>query len=142
MEKKKVLFVCVHNSGRSQIAEAYLKKLAGDRFEVQSAGFEPRPLNPLVVQVMAEDGIDISGQKAQAVFELYQQGKLFDYVVTVCNDSEGKCPLFPGITQRLHWPFPDPAALEGTEEEQLARARDIRDQIKRAIEKFATEQVA
>jgi arsenate reductase len=130
MNRKKVLFVCTHNSARSQMAEAYLRKFAGRSLEAHSAGFQPRPLNPLAVEVMAEEGLDISGQEARGVFDLYQQGRLFDYVITVCGDSEDRCPLFPGITQRLHWPFPDPAALAGSHEERLAGARRIRDQIK------------
>lgn len=134
MPKPKVLFICVHNSARSQMAEAYLRQMAGDRFQVASAGLDPGPLNPLVVEVMREDGIDLSGKQAQSVFDLYRQGRLYDYVITVCQDSrEKECPLFPGVTQRLHWGFPDPAALAGTPEEKLQGVRRIRDQIKRTI---------
>ncbi|MFH1059518.1 MAG: arsenate reductase ArsC [Pseudomonadota bacterium] len=133
MSKEKVLFVCVHNSARSQMAQAYLRKLAGDDLEVDSAGFKPGPLNPLAVQVMAEDGIDISGQLPQSVFDLYRQGRLYDYVITVCDESENQCPLFPGITHRLHWPFPDPAAVAGDAGQRLAKVRAIRDQIKQRV---------
>ena len=109
------MFICQHNSGRSQIAEAYLKKLYGDHFEIESAGLEPAEgVNPLVIRVMAEVGFDLSEKKPQNVFELFKQGKLYDHVITVCHDSESKCPIFPGITVRWHWPFPDPAVVEGT----------------------------
>ena len=129
--KTKVLFICQHNSGRSQIAEAYLKKLYGDHFEIESAGLEPaEAVSPLVVRVMDEVGFDLSEKKPQNVFELFKQGKLYDHVITVCHDSESKCPIFPGITQRWHWPFPDPAAVEGEESEKLEEVRKIRDMIK------------
>ena len=129
--KTKVLFICQHNSGRSQIAEAYLKKLYGDHFEIESAGLEPaEAVSPLVVRVMDEVGFDLSEKKPQNVFELFKQGKLYDHVITVCHDSESKCPIFPGITQRWHWPFPDPAAVEGEENEKLEEVRKIRDMIK------------
>lgn len=129
--RTKVLFICQHNSGRSQIAEAYLKKLYGDHFEIESAGLEPaEAVNPLVVRVMDEVGFDLSEKKPQNVFELFKEGKLYDHVITVCHDSESKCPIFPGITQRWHWPFPDPAAVEGEENEKLEEVRKIRDMIK------------
>ncbi|MGD8364693.1 MAG: arsenate reductase ArsC [Desulfobacterales bacterium] len=129
--KTKVLFICQHNSGRSQIAEAYLKKFYGVHFEIESAGLEPaEAVNPLVVRVMGEVGIDLSEKKPQNVFELFKQGKLYDHVITVCHDSESRCPIFPGITQRWHWPFPDPAAVEGAEDEKLEEVRMIRDTIK------------
>jgi arsenate reductase len=115
MKKPRVLFVCVHNSGRSQIAESYLKKFAGDKYEVESAGLEPaNKINSLVVEAMQEEGIDISANRIQSVFELFKNGKLYDHVITVCdNASEAKCPVFAGITKRWGWPFPDPAAVEG-----------------------------
>jgi arsenate reductase (thioredoxin) len=128
--KIKVLFICRHNSGRSQIAEAFLKKFYGDYFEVESAGFEPaEEINPLVVRVMNEVGIDLSEKKPQNVFELFKAGKIYEHVITVCHDTESKCPIFPGITNRWHLPFPDPAAVEGTEEEKLEGVRKIRDMI-------------
>jgi arsenate reductase len=127
-----VLFICRHNSGRSQIAEAYLKKLAGDRIHVESAGLEPaKSVNPLVVEVMKEEGFDLSGNKPQSAFELFKAGRLFRHVVTVCSDTENQCPIFPGITQRWHVPFPDPSEATGTREEQLAQVRAIRDMIKK-----------
>ena len=127
----RILFICQHNSGRSQIAEAYLKKFAGDQLAVESAGLEPADgVNPVVVEVMKEENIDLSAQKPQSVFSLFQQGKLFDHVITVCHDSESLCPVFPGITRRWHWPFPDPAAVEGSRQEKLAKVREIRDLIK------------
>ncbi|MCM0755179.1 arsenate reductase ArsC [Desulfovibrio aminophilus] len=131
MGKTKVLFICVHNSGRSQMAEAFLNRYGGEEFQVESAGLEPTEINPLVVEVMAEEGIDLAGKKTQSVFDLFRVGRLFDYVITVCDDAnEAKCPVFPGVTHRWHWPFPDPSKLSGTREEQLAQLRVIRDQIK------------
>jgi arsenate reductase (thioredoxin) len=136
-KKNKVLFVCIHNSARSQIAEAYLKQIAGDRFEVESAGFEPGLLNPLAVEVMQEAGIDISGNQTKSVFDFFKRGALFDYVVTVCDAATAeKCPIFPGITKRLHWSFDDPSAAEGTHEEKLVAVRKIRDEIKTTVEVF------
>jgi arsenate reductase len=132
--RTKVLFICRHNSGRSQIAEAYLRKYGGERIQVESAGFEPAgKVNPLVVEVMREEGIDLSRKMPQSVFGLFQQGRLFDHVITVCSDSEGDCPVFPGITRRWHLPFPDPAAASGTHEQKLAQVREIRDAIKAMI---------
>ncbi|RJX35069.1 MAG: arsenate reductase ArsC [Desulfarculus sp.] len=140
MPGKRVLFVCTHNSARSQIAEAYLKQMGGDRFEVESAGLEPGPLNPLAVEVLREEGIDISQQKAKSVFELFKSGRIYQYVITVCESSrESECPLFPGITKRLHMPFPDPAALTGSHQEKLAAAREIRDQIKQAVARLVED---
>ena len=131
IKKKRILFICQHNSGRSQIAEAYLKRFYGDSFDVESAGLEPaQKVNPLVDKVMAEDGFDLSDKKPQSVFKLYSQGEIYEHVITVCNDSDSKCPIFPGITKRWHWPFPDPAKVEGTESERLGQVRKIRDMIK------------
>lgn len=130
-KKLKVLFICQHNSGRSQIAEAYLKAFYGQKFDIESAGFEPsESVHPLVIRVMKEVDIDLSGKKPQSVFDLFKQGRLFDHVVTVCQDNESRCPIFPGVTKRWHWPFPDPAAAEGSEEEQLEQVRRIREMIK------------
>ena len=129
--KIRVLFICQHNSGRSQIAEAYLREIYGDHFEIESAGLEPaEALNPLVVKVMDEVGIDLSKKKPQSVFDLFKQGRVYAHVITVCHDSETKCPLFPGITKRWHWPFDDPAAVEGNEADKLNAVRKIRDRIK------------
>ena len=142
MSVPKVLIVCVHNSGRSQMAAAYLRALAGGRFQVESAGFDPRPIDPLVIQAMAEDGIDLAGQRPQPVFDLYRQGRLYDYVITVCQESEDRCPLFPGITQRLHWPFPDPAAIPGDAHQRLAGVRAIRDRIKLQVSQWLADQAS
>lgn len=131
MTEKRVLFICRHNSGRSQMAEAYLRKFAQGRLHVESAGFDPADkVHPLVIAVMKEEGIDLTEKKPRKVFDLYRQGRLFDHVITVCDDSEGECPVFPGITRRWSHPFPDPAAVTGTPREQLARVREIRDMIK------------
>lgn len=134
MPKQKVLFVCIHNSARSQMAEALLRQLAPEKFEVESAGIEPGTLNPLVVEVLKEEGIDISSKQTQSVAELLRQGKRYSYVVTVCDETSAeRCPLFPGPAQRLHWGFPDPSKFEGTREEKLAQTRVVRDQIKHKI---------
>lgn len=139
MDKKKVLFVCIHNSARSQMAEAWLKHFCGDYFDVQSAGLEPGKLNPFVVRVMKEVGIDISHKQPQGVFDLYKRGTLFHYVIAVCDkEAAEKCPIFPGITERLHWSFPDPSKATGTDEEKLAQIRPIRDAIKEKIESWCT----
>ena len=138
--KIKVLFVCVHNSARSQMAEAFLKNMAGDRFEVESAGLEPTRINPLVVEAMKEEGFDLSANTTQSVFDLYKDGRLFDYVITVCDESnEAKCPVFPGISHRLHLAFEDPAALNGSEGERLAGIRRIRDEIKISLEQWLAD---
>lgn len=134
MNQKRVLFICVHNSGRSQMAEAFLRHISKDSVRVESAGLEPRPVNPLVVTVMREIGIDLTDAKSNDVFEFFKQGHLYDYVVTVCDDTnDAKCPMFPGITQRLHWPFPDPEGLSGTHDEKLTALRRIRDNIRESV---------
>lgn len=139
MRKSKVLFICTHNSARSQMSEAYLRQFAGDRFEVESAGFEPGNINPLAIEVMMEEGLDISDKKTQSVFELYKQGRLYDYVITVCDDSENLCPVFPGITKRLHWAFKDPSSFTGSHEEKLKKTRGVRDQIRQTIQNWLKE---
>jgi arsenate reductase len=138
--KEKVLFICVHNSARSQMAEAWLNYTCGDFFEAQSAGLEPGTLNPLVVKVMAEVGIDISKKETQDVFEVFKSGKLFAYVITVCDATTAeKCPIFSGVTKRLHWTFPDPSQLEGSDVAKLEQVRDIRDEIRSTIEEWCEE---
>lgn len=133
----KVLFICVHNSARSQMAETFLRSLGGNRFQVESAGLEPGQINPDVIAVMKEVGFDLSGKKTNSVFDLYKQGRLYDYVITVCDESvEETCPIFPGIAKRLHWPFPDPGKVEGDSEERLEKIRKIRDAIKSRIESW------
>jgi arsenate reductase len=134
MKKEKVLFVCVHNSARSQIAEAWLNFLYGDRFEAESAGFEPGTLNPLVVMAMEEVGIDISQNKTKSVYDFFKKGKLFSWVITVCDEASAeRCPMFPGIVKRLHWSFPDPSLLTGTLEEKMTAVRKIRSDIKMKV---------
>ena len=136
----KILFVCVHNSARSQMAEAFLQQLAGDRVFVQSAGFEPTAINPLVVKVMAEVGIDISEKGTQSVFSLVRKDAFFGYVITVCDRAkEADCPIFPGIVKRLHWDLENPEEYSGTEEEVLGKIRDLRDRIKTLVEGFIQE---
>ena len=140
MAKQNVLFICIHNSARSQMAEAWLNHLCGEHFTAESAGLEPGLLNPLVVEAMAEVGIDISQKKTQAVFDVFKRGKLFSYVVTVCDETSAeRCPIFPGITKRLHWSFPDPSALVGQREQKLAEVRKIRDEIRARIESWCKE---
>lgn len=137
-DKQKVLFICVHNSARSQMAEEYCRQFAGDRYEVESAGLEPGELNPYVVKVLKEDGIDIIGKKTQSVLDLYRQGKTYSYVITVCSrEAEEKCPIFPGPVRRIHWPFTDPSKFEGTEEKITNKTREIRDSIKNHVKQFA-----
>jgi arsenate reductase (thioredoxin) len=137
MSKQRVLFICVHNSARSQMAEAFLKQLADDRFEVESAGIEPGKLNTIVVDAMQETGIDISQNKTKGVFDLYQQGRQYDYVIAVCDESQSSaCPVFPGKAQQLHWAFPDPSKFEGTNEQKLEKVRLVRDSIKQKIQKW------
>ncbi len=135
--KIRVLFVCVHNSARSQMAEAFLNQLAGDRFEAQSAGLEPGTLNPMAVEVMKEVGADISANRTKSVFDFFRSGSLFDYVVTVCDGANAeRCPIFPGVTKRLHWSFADPAALAGEWEQMVGATRLIRDEIRAAVTAF------
>lgn len=140
MSATRVLFICQQNSARSQMAEEYLRQMGENDFEVYSAGLEPTKINPLVVEVMREDGIDISTKTTTDVFDLYKNGELFQYVITVCSpEVEKKCPMFPGVTERINWPFPDPAKATGTQEEKLTIARKIRDDIKARIAVFINE---
>ena len=138
--KKRVLFVCIHNSARSQMAEAFLKQNCGDKFEVHSAGLEPGKLNPIVVEAMQEIGIDISSNPTKAVWDFIKSGKAFAYVITVCDETSAeRCPIFPDVTTRLHWSFPDPSGFPGTHEEKLAKTREVRDTIKQKIEQWCEE---
>jgi arsenate reductase len=140
MAKIKVLFVCVHNSARSQMAEAFLNNLAGEKFSAESAGLEPGTLNPFVVEAMREIGTDISDNKTKSVFDFFKQGRLFDFVIAVCDAANGeRCPLFPGVTRRLNWSFEDPASFAGTHDEKLAKTRLVRDKIKSQVENFIKE---
>jgi len=146
MDKKRVIFICIHNSGRSQMGEGFLRHLAGDRFEVASAGLEAGKLNPLVVRSMAEVGVDLSSHYSKKAQDLIDAGERFDTVITVCDETNAeRCPLFPGRgtnanAQRLHWGFPDPSALAGTEDEKLAAIRPIRDAIRLRIDTWLKEQ--
>jgi len=132
-----VLCLCVHNSARSQIAEAYFRRFGGDLVEVESAGLEPGVLNPLVVRALAEDGIDIAGKPTQDVFSLSKAGRTYRYVVTVCSrEAAERCPIFPGRSERLHWPFPDPSTFTGSDVEKLAKVREVRDAIRDKVREF------
>ena len=134
----KVLFLCVHNSARSQMAEAFLKAEAGDRFEAESAGLEPGRLNPYVVRSMAELGLDISRNPTKSVFDLRAAGRTYDVVVTVCSkEAAERCPVFPGKVERHHWPFDDPSTFVGSDEEIMARVGKVRDEIMAAVREFA-----
>ncbi len=133
MNKTKVLFLCTGNSARSQMAEALLRKYGGERFEVFSAGLEPSVINPLTVQVMEEVGVDMSQHFAKGLTQ-YLGKEHFGYLITVCGRAEEKCPIFPGMGIRLHWPFEDPAAFKGTPEEKLEKFRQVRDQIQIAVQ--------
>jgi arsenate reductase len=140
MAKQNVLFICVHNSARSQMAEAFVNGICGDQFAAESAGLEPGAINPQVVEVMREAGIDLSQKKTRAVFDVWKSGKLFQYVVSVCAEAEAQgCPIFPGVTTRLSWPFPDPSQVTGTEAERLDKVRAIRDNIRAKVEQWCEE---
>ena len=138
--KTKVLFLCIHNSARSQMAEAYLKKMGGDKFEVESAGLEAGNLNSFAVEVMKEEGIDISNNQTNDVFDFFKQGKLYRYVITVCDkEASDRCPIFPGMSEKINWSFPDPSSFSGTDEEKLQETRKVRDQIKQAVQDFVKQ---
>lgn len=133
----KVLFLCIHNSARSQMAEAFLKKHGGSRFKVESAGLEPGKLNPYVIRAMAEGGIDISGNPTKSVFDLRAAGNTYDVIVTVCSkEAAERCPIFPGLAERHHWPFDDPSLFKGTDDEIMTRVRTVRDGIETAVRDF------
>ena len=139
----RVLAICIHNSARSQMTEEYLRQAAsaaGVEIEVESAGIEPGKLNPTVVELLKEDGIDITGKNTRSVFDLHKAGKSFDYVIAVCDpEAAERCPIFPAEKKRLHWPFPDPSKAQGSMEEKLAYIRPIRDQIRAKAEKFCRD---
>jgi len=136
----RVLFVCTHNSARSQLAEEYLRKIGGERFQVESAGLEPGTLNPYVVTLLAEDGIEISAKKTNDVFDFFKQGRQYDYVITVCGkDTDARCPIFPGKVVRRNWPFDDPSTFTGTPEQIMGRVREVRDQVLARINEFVQE---
>jgi arsenate reductase len=139
MSKIKVLFLCTGNSARSQMAEAFLRKYGGNEFEAYSAGLEPKEINPYAEYVMEEVGVSLSGQYSKHIREY--MGKMhFAYVITLCGKAEETCPTtFPGIAQRLHWLFEDPAAFTGSEDEKLAKFREVRDQIEQHIKTWLAE---
>jgi len=139
--KKRVLFLCIHNSARSQMAAAFLKQIASDRFDAESAGLEPGKLNPLVVTAMQQVGIDISRNQTQSVFDLFKSGQRFQYVISVCDEASAeRCPVFPGVTTRLNWNFADPSTFVGTDEERLRQVVIVRDEIRRKIEQWVKEE--
>lgn len=141
MSRTKVLFVCVHNSARSQMAEGWCNHLFGEHLEAESAGLEKAgELNPLAVEVMKEAGVDISGQRSKSAFELFREGRLFTYVITVCDQSSAeRCPVFPGLTKRFHWSFPDPSSFTGPREERLEKTRKVRDDIRDKLKQWVKE---
>ena len=131
-QRRRVLFLCTHNSARSQMAEGLLRQLAGDRFEVMSAGTEATHVRPLAIRAMDEIGVDISSQESKTLERYLHEP--FDYVITVCDDANEACPFFPGAANRLHWSFEDPSRARGSEEERLAVFRSVRDRIKDRVQ--------
>jgi arsenate reductase len=139
--RTRVLFLCIHNSARSQMAAAFLKQLAGDRFEVESAGLEPGKLNPLAVAAMRDAGIDISANGTQSVFDLFKSGRRFQFVISVCDAASAeRCPIFPGVTTRLNWNFADPSAFNGSEAERLQKTIAVRDEIRERVRTWVAEE--
>lgn len=137
ISKPKVLFICTGNSCRSQMAEGFLRHVAGESFEALSAGTDPIGVNPNAVRVMAEKGIDISAQQSKGMKPFL--GHHFPYVITVCDRANERCPIFPGMMKRLHWSFEDPAHATGTEEQKLAVFRRVRDEVDAHIRRFVDE---
>ena len=138
MNKQRVLFLCTHNSARSQMAEGFLRSMAGDRFEVASAGTEATRVHPLAVRAMTEVGIDLSRHTSKVVDEFVEQP--WAYVITVCDAANEACPVFPKKSSRLHWSFEDPSQATGTDDQRLNMFRRVRDQIKRRITDWITAQ--
>ncbi|MCG8480260.1 MAG: arsenate reductase ArsC [Spirochaetales bacterium] len=142
MSKPRILAVCIHNSARSQMTEEFIRLCAGHAVEVESAGLEPGTLNPIVVELLLEDGIDIRGKATKSVFDLHRHGAAYDYVIAVCDPEVAeRCPIFPAERKRLHWPFPDPSRADGTEEERRAAIRSIRDRIRDSAARFVREEL-
>jgi arsenate reductase len=132
-----ILFICEHNSARSQMAEAYMNELGWDLFRAESAGIEPGTLNPYVVRALKEDGIDISGKSTRSVFDVRKEGKIFSYVITVCSkEAADRCPAFPGSHKKIQWAFEDPSTFTGAEEDRMIRVRAVRDEIKEKVRGF------
>jgi len=140
MSVARVLFLCTHNSARSQMAEGLLRRLAGDRFEVASAGTEARGVNPLATRAMAEIGIDLRGHTSKTLDRFL--GERWDDVITVCDSANESCPVFPAARTRLHWSFDDPSAARGSDEQRLAVFRRVRDEIEARIEAWLSERAA
>ncbi len=132
--KKRVLFLCTHNSARSQMAEGLLRRIAGDQFEVFSAGTEETRVHPLAIEAMREIGVDISAQTSKTLDTF--QGQHFGYVITVCDRANESCPIFPGDTKRIHWSFDDPSAATGTDEQRLRAFRNVREGIQQRLRMF------
>ena len=136
----KILFVCIHNSARSQMAEAFLNHYGEEKFEAESAGIEKGKLNPYVIRAMREVGIDISNNETKKVFDLFRQGKSYQAVITVCEkEAAERCPVFPGNVKRIAWSFPDPSKFTGTDEEILTKVRLVRDEIKEEVRQLIYE---
>jgi arsenate reductase len=138
-----VLFVCIHNSARSQMAETYLNHFGAGKYRAQSAGIEPGKLNQLVVKAMFDDGFDISGNGTKSVDDMLQSRQLFDFVITVCDEASAeRCPVFPGPGKRLHWGFPDPSSFGGDEAEKLKQTIIVRNAIRQKVQEFVNQNTA
>ncbi len=138
MPRQRVLFLCTHNSARSQMAEGFVRTLAGDHFDVASAGTEATRVHPLAILAMDEVGIDLRGHTSKTLGRFLHEP--WDYVITVCDSANESCPVFPGRTRRLHWSFPDPSRATGTEEERLATFRTVRDAIRAQLQRWLEEE--
>jgi Protein-tyrosine-phosphatase len=138
MSNKRVLFVCIHNSARSQMAMTYLNHYGSELgFEAESAGLEPGSLNPLAVEAMRLDGLDISNNPTNSVFDFYKEGRKYRFVITVCDpEAAEKCPVFAGVAKRIHMGFKDPSSFTGTQEEKIAKTIEVREEIKQAVLSF------
>lgn len=142
MKKPRVLFICVHNSARSQMAAAFLKTICPNHFEVDSAGLEVGAINPLGIEAMSEIGIDMSKSKPQSVFDAWRSGTMFTYVIRVCSEAESKaraCPIFPSPTEWLSWPFNNPATFQGNRAAKLEQMRAVRDAIECKVREWCAE---
>jgi len=140
MDKKKVLFVCIHNSARSQMAEALLNAIAPDYFQAESAGIEPGSLNQIVVNAMNDIGIDISSNKAKSVQDFIDGKRAYDYIITVCDEASARrCPVFPGEGKRMHMGFEDPSSFDGNDDKRLEKTIAVRDQIKIKLQQWVQE---
>ena len=138
MGKPRILFLCTGNSARSQMAEAFMRKYGGDQFEVFSAGLEPKEIHPMVIQVMKEKGVSLNGQYSKPL-TLYMGKVHFSYLITVCDNAEKECPIFPGMGTRLHWPFEDPAAFQGTPQDKIKKFCSISDGIEVKVREWLSE---